>query len=1054
MSRNKKIAKMKKFFAQTPGSEFVGKVLKISRYSVTIEEVVAEGGFSVVFLGRLQNGQKVALKRMFVNCKTDLQVCQREIDIMKQLSSHKNIVRLYDASIFASSNNVGVYEVHLLMEYCKAGHVVQLMNTRLQSRFSQTEVLKIFCDVVEAVAALHHSKPSVIHRDLKVENVLLNDAGNYNLCDFGSATTTVLDPKNQGARQTIEEEINKYTTLSYRAPEMIDLYMGKAIGTASDIWALGCLLYKLCFFELPFGESTLSIQSGNFTIPDESKYSKDLHCLIRYMLEPNPDARPDIYQVAHFAFSAAKLRNPVRNINGSKIPSQLPSPLTRSQAEQMKEQNKKKDALNKSGSYLLDMPKETSIAPRRRPQGKLAISRTKLQHNSTPVGSPIGATRSADKRASTGLAFLPQQPFTVPSSNPSSTSGQTMTVSAQRPLSQQIQRNPAGGGIDPKLMLQQAKLAEDAQKLLVQTIQPLQQQLLLTSQRIQAVKQQIAQQPALLSAVQPQLVKMHKDAAVLTQSLQQAQIQYQQTQQAALQLKQVILQQAANRPQSNASNNALQQEQLRRRQQQVLMQQKAQQDQLLQQQMLEQYERAKAQAAALHKESLQNQGNPGVRSVSTSDALLQTQVQSASTFNVLPVTLGGSGVPSISEPVENRDDFVRTHRRVQSDVPLGKSLHVNVTDASANTKSSSSSNLTPKLEVWNPFDGDFSTETKNDGISDKEFDDFLTTRHPSSEGQRPQAVVAEEKEVQRMEETSFDDDFGGSDFAMAEPDCTKQFESSAVDVNLMQDILQENEAKPVGPNVATPASGNAIESVKQESDPAVSIATAVSSGGLRVFGVVKKDINPLNIAPNHGKTSVSHSRSFSSDSDIFSNAPFSVAESAQTPDLFGSVPFGSDSQGAVAKSEDSHQHDPFAAAPFNVQTNQKTVPKPEKDLFGTSPFMPHKDIANVPTATMQAGDVKAGMRLACNRSGRQGSNEQKENIYSEVLPGRSRRLSRSSSSSSGGGGTARKSKLKSANAASPKGVGLQTDKDIGPSSNDGCDLFGLAPWTKNDLNVK
>lgn len=44
--------------------------------------------------------------------------------------------------------------------------------------------------------------------------------------------------------------------------------------------ALGCLLYKLCFFSLPFGESQVAICDGSFTIPDGSRYSHSVHCLI------------------------------------------------------------------------------------------------------------------------------------------------------------------------------------------------------------------------------------------------------------------------------------------------------------------------------------------------------------------------------------------------------------------------------------------------------------------------------------------------------------------------------------------------------------------------------------------------------------------------------------------------------------------------------------------------------------------------------------------------------------------------------------------------------
>ena len=61
---------------------------------------------------------------------------------------------------------------------------------------------------------------------------------------------------------------------------MVDLYCGKPLTSKLDIWALGCLLYKMTFFSLPFGESTLAISSGKLTFPD-SKYSKNLLKLIR-----------------------------------------------------------------------------------------------------------------------------------------------------------------------------------------------------------------------------------------------------------------------------------------------------------------------------------------------------------------------------------------------------------------------------------------------------------------------------------------------------------------------------------------------------------------------------------------------------------------------------------------------------------------------------------------------------------------------------------------------------------------------------------------------------
>ncbi|KAL6114431.1 aak1 [Pungitius sinensis] len=341
------------------GGSFIGRVFTIGRYQVTVEEIIAEGGFAIVFLVRTHQGVRCALKRMYVNDEHDLQVCQLEIQIMRDLVGNKNIVGFLDSSITAVGAG-DVWEVLILMDFCRGGQVVNLMNQRLQTGFTEAEVLQIFCDTCEAVARLHQGQTPIVHRDLKVENILLHDRGHYVLCDFGSATNCFQNPQTEGVA-VVEEEIKKYTTLSYRAPEMVNLYAGMIITTKADIWAMGCLLYKLCYFTLPFGESQVAICDGSFTIPDNSRYSHDMHCLIRYMLEPDPEKRPDIYQISHFAFKLARRECPVPNEHNSPIPAKLPEPVRVSDAVAKKSQTK---------ARITDpVPTlETSIAPRQRPK--------------------------------------------------------------------------------------------------------------------------------------------------------------------------------------------------------------------------------------------------------------------------------------------------------------------------------------------------------------------------------------------------------------------------------------------------------------------------------------------------------------------------------------------------------------------------------------------------------------------------------------------------------------------------------------------------------------
>ncbi|NXJ66457.1 AAK1 kinase, partial [Rostratula benghalensis] len=455
-----------------PGSGYIGRVFSIGRHQVTVDEVLAEGGFAIVFLVRTNNGMKCALKRMYVNNEYDLQVCKREIQIMRDLSGHKNIVGYIDSSINSVSSG-DVWEVLILMDFCRGGQVVNLMNQRLQTGFTENEVLQIFCDTCEAVARLHQCKTPIIHRDLKVENILLHDRGHYVLCDFGSATNKFQNPQTEGVN-AVEEEIKKYTTLSYRAPEMVNLYSGKLITTKADIWALGCLLYKLCYFTLPFGESQVAICDGNFTIPDNSRHSQDMHCLIRYMLEPDPDKRPDIYQVSYFAFKLAKKECPVQNVQNSLIPAKLPDPVKASEAAAKKSQPK---------ARLTDpIPTtETSIAPRQRPKAG--------QTQPNPGILPIQPALTPRKRPTAQAAIQPQGPAALGSGQPSLPASvpQQKAAPQQTPAQPQAKQAPAP---------QQASQAQPQVPSTQPQATPQHQQQLFLKQQLLQQQQQQQQQAA------------------------------------------------------------------------------------------------------------------------------------------------------------------------------------------------------------------------------------------------------------------------------------------------------------------------------------------------------------------------------------------------------------------------------------------------------------------------------------------------------------------------------------------------------------------------------
>jgi len=265
---------------------------------VQIVRQLAEGGFAFIFHVRDVNSKSsYALKRIFASGREEVDVLKYEVKLAKTLEPHPNIVHFVDADLHSNGGRV---EAYILMELCEGPTLLDRMNEFAMAgrKLPEGLIMEIFASVVEAVAHLHRQDPPIWHRDVKVENVLQDNVGTWKLCDFGSATTKSILCRGGADVARYEDELNRYSTPTYRAPEMCDLYQGKRVGVQADVWALGCLLFRMCFLANAFDENKLSILNGTVRIPSNSPYSPALHGLITGLLVKDPDERPDIVHVS------------------------------------------------------------------------------------------------------------------------------------------------------------------------------------------------------------------------------------------------------------------------------------------------------------------------------------------------------------------------------------------------------------------------------------------------------------------------------------------------------------------------------------------------------------------------------------------------------------------------------------------------------------------------------------------------------------------------------------------------------------------------------------
>ncbi|TNJ27668.1 Kinase, NEK [Giardia muris] len=242
-----------------------------------VERKIGEGSFGECYLcTHKATGQHVVIKEICIAdmAPEELENTRRESSLLLQLR-HPNVVHCLEAF-----DEAPFY--YIVMNYCKEGELTRLIKDRSKSRipFEEPLILRWVAQLASALWYIHDQK--MIHRDLKTQNVFLDEHLNLQIGDFGVART--IGP---GSLAT-----TFVGSPLYMSPELIE---EKKYNSQSDMWSLGCIIFEMLCLKTAFqarNMNMLIIKILSNQIPElPPMYSQELQEMCYNLLKQSPTER-------------------------------------------------------------------------------------------------------------------------------------------------------------------------------------------------------------------------------------------------------------------------------------------------------------------------------------------------------------------------------------------------------------------------------------------------------------------------------------------------------------------------------------------------------------------------------------------------------------------------------------------------------------------------------------------------------------------------------------------------------------------------------------------
>jgi serine/threonine protein kinase len=226
----------------------------------------------------------------------------REIEALSRLS-HSNVVKFLEATIIDDS-------VCIVTEYVQGCELFEHVSHR--GRLSEDEARPVLAQIVSAMLHLHAKQ--IVHRDIKLENILISESGAIKLVDFGLARSYSPSDSERASHQPASTQNDcllstRCGSEEYTAPEIL---MGIPYhGPSVDVWSLGVVMYAVLCGTLPFNPDTFrprflseSIIAVRYTSADKRGVSPIANSLIQKMLAYKPSDRIPIADIPLHPFFA------------------------------------------------------------------------------------------------------------------------------------------------------------------------------------------------------------------------------------------------------------------------------------------------------------------------------------------------------------------------------------------------------------------------------------------------------------------------------------------------------------------------------------------------------------------------------------------------------------------------------------------------------------------------------------------------------------------------------------------------------------------------------